>query len=458
MEEVGVRSKIWPSIGLVVVAGSLAIVPTATGASREKLEMYVLDGPTAKVAEAATGLELRDIRHSRSGTRADAVLTPGQAAKIRAQGVRVNLLRNKKGQSVTEQAELMAAGGFNVWRSWDEPNGIRDELYDVARKNRDLVTLEVLGKTHQGREIIALKVTEKGPSKRPAVLYSSLQHAREWISGEVNRRTLHYFIDKYRAGDASVRAILKSTQLWFVLVANPDGYQYTFDVDRLWRKNARDNNGDGQITVGDGVDPNRNFDEHWGYDDEGSSNEPFSETYRGPGPASEPETKALAGLIALIKPKFQSNLHSYGPWLLYPQGWQTGTLDADNPIYVAMAGTDENVAIPTFNVGLARSARTPADPVSPVGIDVKPFYLDQDEIDPQNGQQSLFDFKFAVSYGDPQEVRVLAKRSLGEVTLNYRVNGGEVQTEPTSEWTGGERYGPGHQDYYHVMRGQVTGT
>ena len=239
----------------------------------------------------------------------------------------------------------MAADGFNVWRSWDEPGGIRDELYKVARDNRDLVSLEVLGETHQGREIIALRVTEKGSGKRPAVLYSSLQHAREWISGEVNRRTLHYFIDCYRARDAAVRNILKHTELWFVIVANPDGYQYTFDADRLWRKNLRDNDDDGQITVGDGVDPNRNFDEHWGYDDEGSSNEPFSETYRGPGPASEPETKALAGLIDRIKPKFQSNLHSFGEWLLYPQGWQTGTLDADNPIYAALGGTDANPAI-----------------------------------------------------------------------------------------------------------------
>ena len=66
-----------------------------------------------------------------------------------------------------------------------------------------------------------------------------------------------------------------------------------------------------------------------------------------------------------------------------------------------------------------------------MGIDVEPFYLDQDDIDPQNGQQSLFDFKFDVSYGDPQEVRVLAKRSLGAVTLKYQVNGGAVQTAPT---------------------------
>ena len=57
--------------------------------------------------------------------------------------------------------------------------------------------------------------------------------------------------------------MLKNRELWFVIVANPDGYQYTFDVERLWRKNLRDNDGNGEITVADGVDPNRNFDEHW---------------------------------------------------------------------------------------------------------------------------------------------------------------------------------------------------
>jgi hypothetical protein len=524
-------TRLWAmvALGLVVLAvglpGATASVPS--GAKREKLEMYVLEGPADKVAEAAKGLELRDIEHTDAGTKAEAVLTAREAAKIRKLGVKVDFVRNSAGQTVTEQAAAMAVNGFTVWRSWDELGGIRDELYQVARQNPDLVTLEVLGRTHQGREIIALSVTEKGvatsrPRQRsanpPTVLYSSLQHAREWISVEVNRRTLHYFIDRYRAGDAAVREILKRTQLYFVVVANPDGYEYTFDVDRLWRKNLRDNNNDGQITVGDGVDPNRNFNEHWGYDDEGSSNEPFSETYRGPTPASEPETRAMQGLIDRIRPKFHSNLHSFGEWLLYPQGWQTGTLDADNPVYVVVGGTDANPAIAGFNpgqsadtlyvtngettdysdgkgavaftpelgegtpgagfvfpddealvqaeferllafhLGLARSAVDPDDPVSPVGISVKPFYLDQDEIDPQNGHQSLFDFTFTKSYGDPQEVRILAKRSLGTVRLRYRINGGQQIQEFTREWTGGERYGAGTGTHYHVVAGTVRGT
>ena len=52
----------------------------------------------------------------------------------------------------------------------------------------------------------------------------------------------------------ATRAITSSStthELWFVAVANPDGYDYTFTPgNRLWRKNLRDNNGDGQITHG----------------------------------------------------------------------------------------------------------------------------------------------------------------------------------------------------------------
>ena len=331
--------------------------PTASAApNREKLEMYTLEGNAGRIAEAAGGVELAGVRQTASGIRADAVLTESQRAKVAAAGVKVTLKRNNKGQTVTEQAAAQAAAGFQVWRSWDEPGGIRDELFDVARRNPQLVKLEVLGRSHQGRELIALKVTQSArevpDGSRPAVLYSSNQHAREWISLEVNRRLLQYFIGRWRANDKAIKDLLKSTELWFVISANPDGYQYTFDVERLWRKNLRDNNGDGQITVGDGVDPNRNFAEHWGYDNEGSSPDPADETYRGPGAASEPETRALAGLIGRVKPKFQSNLHSFGQWLLYPQGWQVGTLDADYPIYVALGGTDgARSAIPGFNPG-----------------------------------------------------------------------------------------------------------
>ena len=170
-------------------------------------------------------------------------------------------------------------------------------------------------------------------------------------SGSASRSTagLHHFIDGWRANDKEIKNLLKETELWFVISANPDGYQFTFDHERLWRKNrasktARPESG------GDGVDPNRNFAEHWGYDNEGSA-DPADETYRGPSAGSEPETRAMAGLIDRIKPKFQSNLHSFGQWLLYPQGWQVGTLDADYPIYAALGGTDADPRHPGVQPG-----------------------------------------------------------------------------------------------------------
>ena len=58
-------------------------------------------------------------------------------------------------------------------------------------------------------------------------------------------------------------------------------------------------------------------------------------------------------------------------------------------------------------------------------------------VDQENSALSMFDFRFDKSYGDPQDVRVLARRSLGAVTLHWQVNGGAEHTATTSEWTGG---------------------
>ena len=185
------------------------------------------------------------------------------------------------------------------------------------------------------------------------MLHSSTQHAREWISTEVNRRLLNHYIDGWRANDKEIKDLLKNNELWFVVVANPDGYQYTFDTERLWRKNLRDNDNDGQITRADGVDPNRNYPEHFGYDEEGSSSQISSDTYRGPSAGSEPETQAMMSLFDRADFSFQINYHSFGQWLLYAEGWQTGTPTADDPIYFALSGNRDNPAIPDFEPGLS---------------------------------------------------------------------------------------------------------
>jgi murein tripeptide amidase MpaA len=269
--------------------------PTAPGRDRDRLDAYTATVAASQLSVIAEqGLDVTGQRRVKGGLEVELVMSPAQADLLEAHGVEVELTRVKGGLTVRQFAAQQAANGFNVWRSYDEAGGIRDQLYAAARQNPQLVKLEVLGHTGQGREIIAVKLTQSArdvpDGARPAALYSSTQHAREWISTEVNRMLMNHYISRWRANDKQVRKLLKTTELWFVLVANPDGYQYTFDHERLWRKNLRDNDGDGETTLLDGVDPNRNFPNHWGWDEEGSSSITSSQTYRGPGPMSEPET------------------------------------------------------------------------------------------------------------------------------------------------------------------------
>jgi len=515
------------AVALVLVFSVAASTTGASGApGRDRLEMYVATVDSATYESLVQGgFDIASVETTVEGVRVALVLTTAERNQLRKQGVDLELFRDRKGRTQTELAALQEAEGFDVYRSWDEPGGIRDELFRIARRNPNLVKLEVLGETHQGREYIALKVTQGArgirDGARPAALYVSTFHAREWISTEVNRRLLHWYIDQFRADNKEIKRLLKDTELWFVLVHNPDGYQYTFDVERLWRKNLRDNDGNGITDNTDGVDPNRNFPEHWNYDDEGSNSQLSSETYRGLTPASEPETEALIGLFDRIPFRFAISYHSFGQLLLYTQGWQFNTPSADDPIYVALSGNDVNPAIADFNPGVgadlyttngeftdwahgekgtlawtpelsegcdgcgfvfpddealiqgefdrnlqfavnvARSALDPDDPVTNTGIDTADFYLDVGAIDPWKTHNPSSDLAVDVSYagGSSQPVEVLAKRSIGAVTLHYRIDGGSEQTAPTSESPDGARFGGNnaYDEYYHYLRGSIAG-
>jgi len=510
----------------LIVLGAL-IVPAGAGAQGRQatLEMYTAIVSAAEFQDLQTrGFDVTSVETTEGGVRLALVLSTEERNVLRKEGIDLELWRDRQGRTQTQRAALQQANGFTVWRSFDEPGGIRDEMYELARRNPQLLKLEVLGTTHEGREYIALKMTQGAreipDGTRPAVLYVATHHAREWISTEVARRLLHWYIDRWRANDKAVKQLLKNVELWFVLVHNPDGYQYTFDAERLWRKNLRDNDDNGIITTNDGVDPNRNYDEHWNYDNEGSSSLFPSETYRGPAPASEPETQALVSLFDRVPFRFAISYHSFGQLLLYPQGWQTLTPTADDPIYVALTGTDTEPAIPGFNPGVsadlyttngeftdwahgergtlswtpelsegcpgcgfvfpddealiqaefqknldfavrvAMSAVDPDDPVSHMDLDTADLYVDTSTIDPWKTGFPASNLVVGTSYagGSSQPVEVLAKRSAGAVTLHYSINGDAAQA-PTGESPDGERFGGNnaYDVYYHYLRGEIPG-
>jgi len=470
------------------------------------------------------GYDIASVEETVDGYVVQVVLRPNERNRLNRKGFDFEVVRNADGLTAQQAAEQQKRRGFKVWRPWDGPAGLEQQVRSVPEEYPDIAELHTIGQSHQDRDILAIRVTadvgDVPLHERPAVLIQGTAHAREWISTEVTRRTMLHFLEGAKT-DPVVQDILATTELWFVPVVNPDGYQYTFDVERLWRKNLRDNDNNGVIDSNDGVDLNRNFPEHWNYDEEGSSSQFTSQTYRGPAPASEPETVAEMELFGLADFRFAISNHSFGQLLLYPQGWQVQTPSADDPIYVALTGTDADPAVEGFNPGpsadlyitngeftdwahatqdvlawtpelsegcdgcgfvfpddpklvqeefkrnlqfainVARSAPTPDDPVSHMDISAEGLYLDIAEIDPWKTNHPSTDLKVEFSYGggSSQPVEVLAKRSLGDVTLHYSINGGAEVTLPTSPSPDGEVFGGNnaYNIYYQYVRAEIPG-
>ena len=78
----------------------------------------------------------------------------------------------------------------------------------------------------------------------------------------------------------------------------------------------------------------------WGRDDEGSSGQTSSNTYRGPSPHSEPETRAITKFMLKRDFKFAISYHTFGNLILYPLGWQVQTPSLDDGIFLAQANID----------------------------------------------------------------------------------------------------------------------
>ena len=347
----------------LAAAPSVASPPTTPEAD-DRLAVYAgtvdMDG-LAEIIEL--GVDRREVTTTPSAdgpglVDVEVILTGGQVAALAASGVELELQADPSAEFRTME-EQESAG---VFRMYSGPGGIQEELKAQAAAHPDIAEYRVIGETVMGQEIGAVRVTknvEKAKDgKKPTTVYIGAQHAREWITPEMVRRLLDLYLTSYGTDD-QITDLVDDTELWFIPVANPDGYDYSFeDGQRLWRKNLSDNDGDGEVSAADGVDLNRNSATRWGYDNEGSSPIPTSHTYRGPSAASEPETQALDQLFGAITPQFMINYHSAAELLLYGIGWQVATPSPDDVIYEAMVGDDAQPAVTGYDPDISAELYT----------------------------------------------------------------------------------------------------
>ncbi len=259
------------------------------------------------------------------------------------------------GASVRRQAMLPDTSATRIYRPYDDPQrGVAFFLDSIARAN-PRVRLDTIGRTLGNRPILVVKIGERDDSPaRPNVIFMATYHAREWVATEMALRLIRYLAQPPPL-DTRLDSLLRRRDVWVLPVANPDGYQYTFSADRLWRKNRRPNP-DGSV----GVDLNRNHAAGWGLDNEGSSPSPASEVYRGPAPESELETQAIVSFHRDHPPVLSVSYHSYTGLVLYPPGNTYGKLAQDLGVFRALAGTDIHPAVIDHLPGSNRDHYHPA--------------------------------------------------------------------------------------------------
>ncbi|SCU85457.1 LADA_0D07602g1_1 [Lachancea dasiensis] len=191
----------------------------------------------------------------------------------------------------------------------------------------ELVKIELVGQTFEGREMKALHIStnnrEVNPEKKTIIITGGV-HAREWIGVS----TACYFIYQLLAGYGEKRKetkYLDHLDFLIVPVFNPDGYVYTWSHDRLWRKNR-------QQTFYPrcfGIDIDHSFDFHW----TGTQDFPCSEDYSGESAFEALEAESWNNYINESKSAYTIHgyldLHSYSQEVLYPYAYSCDALPRD---------------------------------------------------------------------------------------------------------------------------------
>ena len=188
-----------------------------------------------------------------------------------------------------------------------------------------------------GYDMMVLKLTNSavaGP--KPRLFITAAIHAREYATAELVTRFSEHLVNNYGI-DADATWILDHHEVHLMLHTNPDGRKKA-ETGLSWRKNT--NNNYCANTNYRGADLNRNFAFQWACCG-GSSSFTCDATYRGPSPASEPETQAVQAYLDAIFPDQRGpnltdpapsdatgvyiDVHSYGQLVLWPWGFTSGT-------------------------------------------------------------------------------------------------------------------------------------
>ena len=145
-------------------------------------------------------------------------------------------------QARIELEKRTAPGGeethTNHSMTWTDYHNLADiyNFLDYLEAAYDFVSTESIGKTTEGREMRVAKICKGVCGNKPGVWIDAGIHAREWIAPAAVTWMLNELVEN----DESHPDLTEEYDWYFLPAHNPDGYEFSWDEDRMWRKSRSD--------------------------------------------------------------------------------------------------------------------------------------------------------------------------------------------------------------------------
>ncbi|XP_043446389.1 carboxypeptidase A2 isoform X1 [Prionailurus bengalensis] len=234
----------------------------------------------------------------------------GIAYSIMIEDVQVLLDKENEEMLLNQRRERNGNFNFEAYHTLEE---ISQAMDNIVAEHPGLVSKVNIGHSFEKRPMNVLKFSTGGD--KPAIWLDAGIHAREWVTQATALWTANKIASGY-GNDVSITSILDMMDIFLLPVTNPDGYVFSQTKNRMWRKNRSRIPGSRCV----GVDLNRNWDA--GFGGPGASQNPCSDSYRGPQATCEVEVKSIVNFIQSHgRIKAFITLHSYSQLLMFPFGY-----------------------------------------------------------------------------------------------------------------------------------------
>ena len=169
----------------------------------------------------------------------------------------------------TEQARnvpvIEKVVGLSVDRDWGtitllyddqfhDPTEVDEEIENINSLVPDLVDLEIIGQSYQGRNLTCLRITNELITVQKAkTLVVAHHHGREQITVELALRFILHLLNNYGSDD-TITEYIDTQEIYVIPTLNPDALEIVVNEGNHWlRKNLRpfDNDGDGLFSEDD---------------------------------------------------------------------------------------------------------------------------------------------------------------------------------------------------------------